>query len=249
MPRIINKSFVAKAQTSETPGEFTALVSAFGNLDTQGDVIDQGAFTKTLAEWVIKARPIPVVWSHQWSDPDSFIGEYTAAEETPEGLLLTGVLDISDNPRAAQIYRLMKKGRIVEFSIGGAVRDWEIVHSEADNSSDFHILDMDLFEAGPCFKGANPDTELLSVKTDGQLGGLLANPLEIIRKEGRVLAQAHVNNLKSAHQQLGEVIAVVESQKTGPDSNASTKAEASADASILAPSVRALLELANVTNL
>ena len=32
-------------------GEFTALVSVFGNVDSYGDVVQPGAFERTLKEW------------------------------------------------------------------------------------------------------------------------------------------------------------------------------------------------------
>lgn len=165
MDLLVKKIFVTKAEPKEAgePGEFVALVSAFGNVDAHGDVIRQGAFTKTLAEWVVKDRPIPTVWSHQWDEPDSFIGEYTDAQETEQGLLLAGILDVDTNPRAARIWDLMKRRRIVEFSIGGRVRDYELVEKD-DGTVELHITDLDLFEAGPCFKGANSQTELVSVK-------------------------------------------------------------------------------------
>lgn len=244
MTRTLSKAFIAKATPvpGGKPGEFEAIVSAFGVLDSQGDIIDQGAFAKSLAEWVIKGRNIPVVWSHQWTDPESFIGEYTSAEETEQGLKLKGVLDIADNPRAARVHKLMTAGRIVEFSIGGAVRDWELV--EKDGDVEFHLTDIDLWEAGPCFKGANPETELMSVKSDGTF---TAGGVGLLMKEGRVLAQKHVDSLKTAHSQLGDVIAAVE--KAGPsdepDGKSATKTSDSAPAAV-APHVRALLELTEI---
>lgn len=251
MGRTLNKAFIAKATPTAggKPGEFEAIVSAFGVLDSQGDIIDKGAFTKSLAEWVVKGRNIPVVWSHQWSDPDSFIGEYTSAEETDQGLKLKGILDVQDNPRAARVHKLMEAGRIVEFSIGGQVRDWELV--EKDDTVEFHITDIDLWEAGPCFKGANPETELLSVKADGSLA---TGGLGLLMKEGRVLAQKHVDALKTAHSQLGDVIAAVEKreagevdeQKSTPSPTPKTGEPDAPKAAQLDPSTRALLELTEI---
>jgi HK97 family phage prohead protease len=238
---IMLKSFAAAAEAGAEPGQFTALVSAFGNEDSQGDVVMPGAFTKTLAEWVLKGRPIPVVWSHQFSDPDSILGVYTAAEETDAGLRLTGQLDLA-HPKAARVHSLMKQGVIVEFSISGRVRDFELVEKDDGEDSWFapmRIKDIDLWEAGPCFKGANPETELLSVKTDGTVAR--GRPL---RKEGRVLAARHVEALKAAHTAIGEIIAAAEPE---PAAEAAEKPPAPAPAvagkSALSPSVRALLVL------
>ncbi|WP_020500125.1 hypothetical protein [Sciscionella marina] len=54
-------------------GQFTALVSAFGSVDSVGDVVLPGAFTKTLDAWRESADRIPVVWSRNWGDPFSHI--------------------------------------------------------------------------------------------------------------------------------------------------------------------------------
>lgn len=163
--RTLNKAFTTKATPTEggRPGEFTALVSAFGVKDLHGEVVDHGAFTQSLGEWAAKGGNLPVIWSHQWGDPDSFIGEYPDAEETEDGLLLRGLLDVEDNKRAARVYDLMRKRRVVEFSIGGGVRDWELVEP-SDSDPVLHLTNIDLWEAGPCFKGVNPGTELQSVK-------------------------------------------------------------------------------------
>ncbi len=241
-PIQILKTFVAKAEATENPGEFVAIVSAFGNEDSQGDVVEKGAFEKTLAEWIIKGRPIPAVWAHQFSDPFKFIGEYTAAEETDAGLKLTGQIDL-DNPTAAQVHKLMKRGLVVEFSISGLVRDYELIEDEDSDSwwPSMKIKDIDLWEAGPCFKGANDQTELLSIKSDGRLSGSLGR----IRKEGRVLAQKHVDSLKEAHTKLGEVIAAAETAPADDDTakSADPKPAEPAAKTGLTTAVRALLEL------
>ena len=244
-PVLISKSFTAKAEATSTPGEFIALVSAFGNEDSQGDIVEKGAFAKTLAEWVLKGRPIPVVWAHQFQDPEMFLGEYTAAEETDAGLKLTGLLDL-DHPKAARVHKLMERGLVVEFSISGMVRDYELVEKDNEDSwwPSMVIKDIDLWEAGPCFKGANDQTELISVKADGRLTGSLGR----VAKAGRVLAQKHVDALTEAHQKLGEVLAAAE---TAPPEDDAAKAvtppppdsAAPATKSALTPSVRALLEL------
>lgn len=241
-PILLSKSFAATAAPSaDTPGEFTALVSAFGNTDSQGDIIEAGAFTKTLSEWSEKGRPIPVVWAHQFQDPEAFLGVYTAAEETEAGLQLTGQLDL-DHPRAARVHQLMRNGVIVEFSISGQVRDYELIEKDDEEDSwwmpPMRIKEIDLWEAGPCFKGANPETELLSVKSLTSL---------VTRKEGRVLAQKHVDALKAAHTQIGEIIAAAETVQTEqaeslPPQDAG-KAAAPPHSTALTPSVRALLEL------
>jgi hypothetical protein len=74
-------------------GQFRALVSVFDNEDTYGDVVRPGAFAQTLMDWAAKGDSIPVIWSHQWSDPFSHIGHVVEAKETIEGLEVLGQID------------------------------------------------------------------------------------------------------------------------------------------------------------
>lgn len=43
--------------------------------------------------------------------------------ETSRGLLVNGKLDIHDNPLAAQVHRLMKRGNLTGWSFGYEVKD------------------------------------------------------------------------------------------------------------------------------
>lgn len=189
----IHKTYTAKvtaaadpAAAGDAPGTFEAIVSVFGNVDSYGDVVEAGAFAKTLKTWAAKGRPIPVVWSHQMSDPDNILGEYIAAEETTEGLKMKGVMDL-DHPRAARIYKLMQKGLIAEFSFSGEVMEYDLLEEEEDSWwVGLSIKEVDLWEAGPCFKGANPDTQLISIKS-ADLTGPLARR---IQAQGEQVAKA-----------------------------------------------------------
>lgn len=254
----VQKTFKAKVTPQTGPdverGTFTALVSVFGNTDSYGDVVEAGAFTKTLAEWIVKGRQIPIVWSHKFSDLDMILGGYTAAEETGEGLLLTGKLDIS-HPPAARVHDLMERGLITEFSWSGEVREYALLEDDEDSWwAAMSIRDVDLWEAGPCFKGANPDTELLSIKTDGQLHGLLA-ARTFAAKAGRVLSQKNLDALITARDAITDVIEAAKTEEPEPastpdgedeaptaDKTAPTDVQRSAAAT---PNVRALLELSS----
>lgn len=131
---------------------FTAFVSRFGNVDSQGEVVDKGAFSKTLAE----RDEVPCVWSHMWSDPFNYIG-VAKCSETDEGLYVEATLDGS-NPTARQVHRLMQLGVIREFSFSANLEDWYV-----DSDDVVHLAQLDLFEVGPCLVGANRETSLETV--------------------------------------------------------------------------------------
>lgn len=231
-------------------GAFDALVSVFGNVDSGGDIVDKGAFAESLAQWNASGKQIPVVWDHQWDDIWAHIGGATA-EETDDGLLLHAQLDL-DNPTAVQAYKLLKDGRVSEFSFAARVREdgWSLETTE-DGRVVQHLTGLDLIEAGPTLKGANPDTALVSIK----------NGVDVIQKEGRILATKHVETLKSIRESLDGVIAAVDiaeekSQDQPPqqdlpplDAGVEEKASDKSSGAFLMPSKRAAaqLELINLS--
>jgi HK97 family phage prohead protease len=149
--------------TALLPGEFIALAAVFGNIDSYNERIKPGAFTRTLAEWAAKGDPIPVIWYHSWTDAFAHIGEVLWIQETEQGLLYKGRLDIDDNALAAQVYRLMKGRRVTQQSFGFDVIEAGEVVEDADHI--YEIRDVDLFEVGPCLVGVNQETELVDIKS------------------------------------------------------------------------------------
>jgi uncharacterized protein len=162
-PTVVRRAFeVAEFKAlGGKKGEFEALVSVFGNVDRGGDRVMPGAFGKTLGEWAEKGDPIPIIWNHMWDNPEAHIGEADPADvvETDGGLFVQrGKIDL-DRPFAEQVFHLLERRRVKEFSFGYSVRDAETAKDGA-----YNLLDLDLFELGPTLKGMNPETELLAVK-------------------------------------------------------------------------------------
>ena len=182
-------------------GEFTALVSVFGNEDSVGDVVMPGAFAEDLDRWKSTGDPIPVIWSHDWGDPFSHIGEVTAAKETPAGLLVTGRLDL-DNPKAEQVFRLLKGRRVTQFSFAYDIEDggW----GEREGREVYELRRLKVHEVGPTLLGANQETELLAAKAAHMASGV---------KAGRVLSQKNFETLTKAYDAIGEVLANAEPEK------------------------------------
>lgn len=145
------------------PGEFLALAAVFDVIDSYGDRIIKGAFAETLAGWKSAGDPIPVIWQHLWGDPNAHIGYVVDAQETDEGLLYKGKLDIEDNPFALQVYRLMKGRRVTQQSFGFDVVDGRSVTEEGRDV--FEITRVHLYEVGPCLVGVNQATNLLDIKS------------------------------------------------------------------------------------
>ncbi len=90
-------------------GTFDGHGAIFGNIDSYGDIIEPGAFSRTLKN----QKVFPLLWSHQTDSP---IGKFTAKQDK-EGLKIRGELNL-DIPKAKEVYSNMKKGIVTGLSIG-----------------------------------------------------------------------------------------------------------------------------------
>jgi HK97 family phage prohead protease len=158
-----------KALPGEGPGKFEAVVSVFGNVDLQGDRVMPGAFQKTLSSKREKNELIPVIWSHDWLNPDAHIGfvdPKDAIEVLNEkasgptgGLLVKGTIDVH-KPFAKQVFDLLKDRRVKEWSFA-----YDIIDESPGEDKANELNELDLIEVGPCLKGANPETYTVAAKS------------------------------------------------------------------------------------
>src|SRR5689334_2509960 len=65
-------------------GSFQGMAACYGNTDLGGDVIEPGAFTKTLGD----SDTRPILWQHDPSEPIG-VGKFT---DSPKGLIVDGQL-------------------------------------------------------------------------------------------------------------------------------------------------------------
>lgn len=174
-------------------GEFDAVVAVFNNVDTYGDRILPGAFADTLQDWAAKGQDIPVIWAHDWADPFSHIGVVKSARETDRGLQIRGFISPEErdaNPKAAQVWRLLKARRVTQFSFAFDVLDAAETTSDGDTVMELRTLK--LHEVGPCLLGVNQETELLAAKA-ARLSGAQLGPT----------ARAAI---VKAHEELGRIL-------------------------------------------
>lgn len=155
------KTRTVQVRTDSTAGRVTALVSCFGNVDLMGDRVMPGAFADDLDEWIFARAPIPMIFTHDWGNLDAHIGGWDPllSHETAKGLELTGTLDL-DDPPSAKVFRLLERGTLREFSFA-----YDIIEERRAPDGANELLKLHIIEAGPTLKGANPDTELVSLKS------------------------------------------------------------------------------------
>lgn len=200
-------------------GAFEAYASVFGNTDSYGDIVEPGAFKRTLAEWADKGETIPVLWGHDMHDPFANIGGVLSAEEDEHGLRITGQLDL-DNPTAAQVYRLMKGRRTNRMSFAYAVRDSE------ERPDGNHLKDLDLFEVSVVQVPANDLAEVLTVKS----------ATDVLIKAGRVLSAKNESALREARDAIDSVLSSLgddgdgKAARLGGSSNQEPKANGTSEA-------------------
>jgi HK97 family phage prohead protease len=196
-----------KAVGDPKDGVFEAIVSVFGNKDSFGDVVVRGAFADTLSDWKASGLPIPVYYSHRMDDPNYNVGHVLEAKEIDRGLYVKAQLDITDplpGSMAPQVHRLMKGGRLAQFSFAYEVQDAAMAKSE-DLGDYYELRKLKLFEVGPTPIGANQATELLTIKAAGSTARHLSAEL----KAGRVISAKNETELRTAYEAIGNVLSAL----------------------------------------
>lgn len=196
-------------------GQFVAYASVFGNVDSYGDIVVKGAFANDLTRWEKSGNAIPLLFGHNMTDPDYNIGSVIKAEEDSVGLKVTAQLDL-ENPKARQVYRMLKGRRINQMSFAYDVVDGEKGMSE-DDEEVYKINDLRLYEVSVVTVGANQETEVLAVKQVPAIADRLIADV----KAGRVISAKNESELRGAHEAIGRVLSVLgttdEQKATGPD--------------------------------
>lgn len=139
-------------------GVFTGIASIYGVEDLGGDVIDKGAFTKTVSE----NPTIPVLWQHK---SDEVIGEGTVSEWQGK-LMLKGKLDMSD-ATAKKAHGKMKAKLIKGLSIGFTTV--KSTFAEVEGRLVRHISELKLWEVSVVTFPMLPSAQVTRVKSmEGQ---------------------------------------------------------------------------------
>ncbi len=131
-------------------GSFEGLLSPYGNVDGGADVVEPGAYTKTLQE---QGNTRPMLWQHKSDCP---IGELVL-EDRPDGLYCKGQL-LMALPEAQKAYLLIKAKIVKGLSIGfEAVKD-------AVNNGVRHLKEIKLYEGSVVTFPMNESALITSVK-------------------------------------------------------------------------------------
>ena len=155
-------------EVDEEKGIFTGYAATFSDRqDSYGDIIDKGAFKKTLKE---AGNRVKILFNHSVMEP---IGKPIELTEDDKGLLVKGKLSLGVQ-RAREVLSLMKDGVITEMSIG-----YDTMKETWDKGVR-HLQEVRLWDTSPVVFAANPEAVIRSVKGATSFGDL---PLADRKKE------------------------------------------------------------------
>jgi HK97 family phage prohead protease len=119
-------------------GLFVGYASVFGEKDSHNEIVEKGAFKKSLVALREKGRVPAMLWMH---DPTAPIGIWLTLYEDENGLAVQGRLALSTQ-KGREAYELMKMKALTGLSIG-----YRVVSSKIDKRRKARVLtDVELFE-------------------------------------------------------------------------------------------------------
>ena len=129
------KAVSFELESADESGEFSGYAAVFGNQDSGNDIIERGAFTKTIAENFDRIKILS-----QHDDCNLPIGKPLELREDERGLFIRG--KISDTQKGRDIQTLLRDGVLNELSIG-----YESVDFDYDGATGVrHLKEVRLWE-------------------------------------------------------------------------------------------------------
>jgi len=165
-------------EEDDKPGIFTGLTSVFCNVDSVREIVAPGAFAGSIEHFLNKGF---ITHEHHWEKP---IGKPKSAVETPEGLLISGIIypDMFDGKSVLagmrrDIYKEMSIGFYVEDSIElsfEAVQKFWAEKGYMPTTLDIRraangvvlLTKIKLEESAICIRGANQVARITGVKSN-----------------------------------------------------------------------------------
>ena len=153
---IIDLNCEYKELDTDEDGKFEGYASVFGNKDLGNDVIEKGAFSKSI--YKKKPKEIKLLYQHKTDEP---IGVIESIEEDNKGLKIKGKL-VLGTQRGRETYELMKAGAINSMSIGYRLNPKGYSYDEKSRKR--VIKEVDLMEVSMVTFPMNPKAKIDKVK-------------------------------------------------------------------------------------
>jgi len=159
------KTFEFEIKELDEEGSFRGYLSTFGNIDLGGDIVDAGAFRKTLRE----KRSFPLTWAHSASHPDLVIGSFSGQEDK-KGLLIDGefFLDLDGGQKA---YKTAKKlfSKKIKMGLSMGYQTMKYVNETIDNVLVRRLKEVKLKEGALTLFPMNEDSQIDAIKDEAGL--------------------------------------------------------------------------------
>jgi HK97 family phage prohead protease len=153
------KTFSLKLDDVDTQGTIRGYASTFGNIDLGFDVVDKGAFKKSIKE---SAGKFPILADH---NPSKQIGWNFRAEEDDTGLFVEGKLDMNVQD-AREKYSLAKTALSIGAKMGLSI-GYMTIKAEPDRDKPMvrHLKELKLFEYSIVTFPMNTEAMVTSAKS------------------------------------------------------------------------------------
>ncbi|HWR36379.1 MAG TPA: HK97 family phage prohead protease [Clostridia bacterium] len=188
------KDFKFYMKAVDDRGTFEGVAAVYGNVDLGGDVIESGAFTRTIKN---NGGEVPILWQHDSHEP---IG-MGRLEDSKEGLLIHGDL-VMESDVAKKAHGLMKAKVLKGLSIG-----YDTIVSEYDKANDIRKLkELKLWEVSLVTFPMNPKAQVTGVKGSiDELAAFLKQEMDEV-KSGRRMNVATRDALKRAMDEISALM-------------------------------------------
>lgn len=167
-------------------GSFEGYGSVFGNKDLGNDVIEKGAFARSLKKK--KPHMIKLLYQHKSDMP---VGVFDELKEDEHGLYIKGRLALKTQA-GAEAYELLKMGALDGLSIGFRVNPEQVSYDKRNRRR--YIKEVDLMEVSLVTFPMNPKATVRSVKGDEmsirEWENGLRDAFHLSRSEAKVAAAA-----------------------------------------------------------
>jgi HK97 family phage prohead protease len=169
------KGFPLKLKSVSDQGVFTGWAAVYNNVDLGGDVIQPGAFAKTL-----QSNPtVPVLWQHRVSEP---VGTGRLSDGG-KGLQIEGSLVLED-PLAQRALAHLRAQSVKGLSIG-----YDIIQADTASDGNRLLKELRVWEVSLATLPMNTAATITSVKALGDVLPLLSELTDVDLKDSQTLAQ------------------------------------------------------------
>jgi len=141
---------------NEAEGTFVGYGSIFGNKDLGNDIVEKGAFLRSLNDK--GARGVKMLWQHRTDTP---IGVFKEIREDAKGLKVEGQLAMGTQG-GREAYELMKMGALDGMSIGYKADPAKQVYDGKGKKR--HLMELDLMEISLVTFPMNTSARVQAVK-------------------------------------------------------------------------------------